>query len=365
MGRLPSFKGVKTFFGGYSCVNIASSDLNPDARSIYFFGPKVLVMNSRNRFAFTLVELLVVIAIIGILIGMLLPAVQSVREAARRTQCLNNCKQIGLAALNFESGNMHYPALSFPVPGVEITCNSVWLELMPYIEQENLQTQIYDRTKSTVTPGNQALLTDLDDAMPFEIKSPESFRCPSMIEPEMVTDVEENRTFNIGSRVDYIPIDGTTKQGSDSKNVFTRGISGFADQRTTFAGAPYEGTTIGAVTDGTSNTMYIGESQGLVVGSRRVIGWSMFETSAPSINYSYMGPDFPPGIEFFDMAYLNPIRTNDGELGFGVEQNSSPHTGTVNFAFGDGSCHAIARDIDTNVLDALSTRSNGEIVGDY
>ena len=321
-------------------------------------------MNTQKRSAFTLVELLVVIAIIGILIGMLLPAVQSVREAARRTQCLNNCKQIGLAALNFESANMHYPALSFPVPGVEITCNSVWLELMPYIEQENLQTQIYDRTKSTVTPGKLALLTDLDDAMPFNIESPESFRCPSMIEPEIVTDVEGGITFNVGSRVDYIPIDGTTKVGNDSKLVLTKGISG-ADESSTFAAKAYEGTTIAAVTDGTSNTMYIGESRGLVVGSRRVIGWSMFETSAPSINYSYMGPDFPPGIEFFDMAYLNPIRTNNNELGFGVEQNSSPHTGTVNFAFGDGSCHAIARDADTNVLDALSTRSNGEIVGDF
>ena len=156
-------------------------------------------------------------------------------------------------------------------------------------------------------------------------------------------------------------------KGSDFRLVFTRGISGLDDpnNNSTFASSPYEGTPIGAVTDGTSNTMYFGESQGLVVGSRRVSGWSMFETSAPSINYSYMGPDFPSSILFFDMAYLNPLRTNDNELGFGIEQNSSPHVGTVNFAFGDGSCHAIARDADTNLLDALATRSNGEIVGDF
>ena len=170
-------------------------------------------MNSRNRSAFTLVELLVVIAIIGILIGMLLPAVQSVREAARRAQCLNNCKQIALSGLNFESAHMHYPALAFEVPGVNITCSSVWIELMPYIEQENLQTQIYDRAKSTVTPGRFARLGQLDDDKPFPIESPESFRCPSMIEPEVVTDVEESTFYNVGSRVDYIPIDGTTKQG--------------------------------------------------------------------------------------------------------------------------------------------------------
>ena len=89
---------------------------------------------------FTLVELLVVIAIIGILIGMLLPAVQQVREAARRTQCANNIRQISLAALNFESANTRFPS------GWQSNDNTIeggpgWAwstELLPFLEQQNL-----------------------------------------------------------------------------------------------------------------------------------------------------------------------------------------------------------------------------------
>ena len=100
----------------------------------------------KNRRGFTLVELLVVIAIIGILIGMLLPAVQQVREAARRTECTNNLRQLGLAAINFESAHMHFPTagdcsdsyhddrqFTMPLPFIDFE-NAGWMfQILPFI----------------------------------------------------------------------------------------------------------------------------------------------------------------------------------------------------------------------------------------
>ena len=172
--------------------------------------------NSSLR-GFTLVELLVVIAIIGILIGMLLPAVQQVREAARRTQCLNNCRQIGLAALNFESTLGRFPTLAAAVPGAAFNLNaqSNFLQLLPFMEQQNLQDAIYERANSTISPPvlarfSRSLFT-LDFDTPFEFDSPSTLFCPSMTEPEFVGDVEGQFETNASSRVDYLAVLGTYK----------------------------------------------------------------------------------------------------------------------------------------------------------
>ena len=97
--------------------------------------------NNSERRGFTLIELLVVIAIIAVLIGLLLPAVQKVREAARRAQCTNNLKQIALAAHNYEASNGTFPTGARPsvtVGGVPTMGTNVWVELLPYFEQDNL-----------------------------------------------------------------------------------------------------------------------------------------------------------------------------------------------------------------------------------
>ena len=323
-------------------------------------------MRSPQSRAFTLVELLVVIAIIGILIGMLLPAVQQVREAARRSECMNNSRQIGLAALNFESANMRFPSINFEVPQLDIVADSNWFALMPFMEQEALQTAIYQGTAET--SGNNrttgwVLGCDLYGepvSGKVEFDSPPSLLCPSMAEAEFVSHVEGQRFFNESSRVDYLPVIGTfAATGSFGQGVLTIGVSG--NERVGANGpshlSPYEGNSVSDITDGTSNTMYVGESQGQTVGSRRTDVLSIYENGGAAINFAFFfgnGFPFTPN----DEAYLNPILDEMGQQRYGSDQFSSTHPGTVNFTFADGSTHAISRNTDNFVLDSLATCAN-------
>ena len=321
-------------------------------------------INSSSR-GFTLVELLVVIAIIGILIGMLLPAVQQVREAARRTQCLNNSRQIGLAALNFESAHMRFPALVFDVPQSDLISHSVWLALAPFMEQQSLQTAIYNRARETVT-GNFRGVLALDFDTPTVFDSPSSLLCPSMGDAEFVSDVEAFQETNQSSRVDYSPVIGTYKQTDSSGNALevTIGISNNPLSDGIFFFEPYRSISVGRVSDGTSNTMYLGETQGQTVGNRRTDVLNIYSNSGGTINFAlFFGNGFP--FTPSDQAYLNPIVDDEGQQRYGLDQFSSTHPGTVNFTFADGSSHAISRDTDTTVLDALATCSNGEVVTDF
>lgn len=120
---------------------------------------------SKLKHGFTLVELLVVIAIIGILIGLLLPAVQSVREAARRTQCLNNLRQIGLATINFHDSHRAFPPSRISSPR-DVLFNrydgaeSWFVRIMPFVEQNNLYQQ-WDLTTDYDTQDDEAVDTPI------------------------------------------------------------------------------------------------------------------------------------------------------------------------------------------------------------
>ena len=189
--------------------------------------------NTKLR-GFTLVELLVVIAIIGILIGMLLPAVQAVREAARRTQCMNNLRQLALASLNFESAHMHFP------PGVldeddDLTeaLRNGWVDMLPFMEQNNIYDQ-YDLNSDWKTGINAELA---------KIQIP-VLRCPS------------NSSSNFdqfggveGAISDYAMSKGPSASLVSVKRVPSVGMFG-VNSETSFA----------AIRDGSSNVYLLGEA---------------------------------------------------------------------------------------------------------
>jgi len=186
---------------------------------------------SKHPSAFTLVELLVVIAIIGILIAMLLPAVQAVREAAHRTQCQNNLKQLGLSTLNFESARMSFP------PGVvdddddlQEAMHTGWVFLLPYLEQTNVASS-YDMNSSWKSTENLALA---------QISIP-ALNCPS--NPNTF---EQTGEFVEGTKCDYAFSKGPTA------GLFATSPEG--------AFGVNQQVKIGAITDGTSNTFLIGEA---------------------------------------------------------------------------------------------------------
>jgi prepilin-type N-terminal cleavage/methylation domain-containing protein/prepilin-type processing-associated H-X9-DG protein len=291
--------------------------------------------NPNGRRGFTLIELLVVLAIIAVLLGLLLPAVQKVREAANRMACANNLKQLGLAFHHFaDAHDRRFPPVkvSGPAPQVGVpgpTKHGMGVFLLPYIEQEPLYNQ-YRWDLNAVDRGNQAVA-----ARPLRV-----FQCPSA--------PAQDRTMPIaggqGACGDYAPTERVAAalagpggyQGALEQNVLT---------------------PITAITDGTVNTILLTEDAGRPQWWRagrldlsRVVngcGWCGFNNSL-SIQGSADDGRVRPG-----SCALNC--TNDGEV-------YSFHPGGANAVFADGSVQFLRAGMSIRALAALVTRAGGEIV---
>jgi prepilin-type N-terminal cleavage/methylation domain-containing protein/prepilin-type processing-associated H-X9-DG protein len=306
----------------------------------------------RIRLAFTLIELLVVIAIIGILIALLLPAVQKVRAAASRLSCSNNLRQVALAMHN------HHDAKSALPEGVSDAApywgHGNWqVSILPYIEQDALRQQYYGYGDSRGAIYYDA--ANLNGATGKQVKI---LLCPSdtpntggwPANPRSVT--YHNYVVNFGNT----GIDETANWQVSTYNGLT------------FKGAPFtrgRPQQLQTISDGTSNTLMLSE---VIQGQRHDLRGCTWWGSGSGFETSLRPNDSAPDLSWSDSAWCDPnppnppcsYRTN--AYVFGAR---SRHTGGVNVAFCDGSGRFVANGIVPSVWQALSTTEGGEPVGDF
>ena len=297
------------------------------------------------RLGFTLVELLVVIAVIGILIALLLPAVQAAREAARRMSCTNNLKQIGLAVHNFESAAKRLPPGAVWHPS-RAKHGSIFVHLLPYMEESNLYDS-FDFTKASIDdakfPGTDRLIGET-------VLS--TLVCPSDSHPD--------HYFGLAAH-NYAASRGPTAVYANPDCFCDHSWKHLAeaplDHPSNFAG-PFTrvGTLIrlADVTDGLSNTIFFGEVRPQCSEHARN-GWATSNNGN-----GYCTTLVPINFDTCDDSSPDPChqsRNWNTEVGF-----KSPHAGGANFLLGDGSVRFIGEDLDHKLYQMLGGKQDGGVV---
>ncbi|MEM8946081.1 MAG: DUF1559 domain-containing protein [Planctomycetota bacterium] len=348
-----------------------------------------------SQSAFTLVELLVVIAIIGVLVALLLPAVQSARESARRLSCVNNLKNISLACLNYESSKGALPPGSVNEGGAQQSGIGWMVQILPYIEQSGVSEQALELMKASGVNG--AYDNALDELNQLLLPM---YLCPS--DPELRDQQEKfgsSASAKARKGMSYSGVSGSyygrtgvctaTKNGTDY--CVTSGDALFGRNN-------YDGLLImdwpvelQEATDGLSNTLLIGERTYQIRAWMLGAYW-VGNTDPPRPRGDrFTPPDGPqPATAFFgcknltDTVSLNhdpfdgcyvghdnslgdrpqvpdstPRTLSVNDLPFG-----SRHPGGVNFCYGDGGTRFLTDDIDVDLLLALGSRNGEEVVSD-
>jgi prepilin-type N-terminal cleavage/methylation domain-containing protein/prepilin-type processing-associated H-X9-DG protein len=331
-------------------------------------------MAHRDQGGFTLIELLVVITIIGILIGLLLPAVNQVRETGRRTECVSNLKNIALALINYETQVRSFPTGRIGCDGVNTApwCakrdpkvedeknrfgTSGFVLILPQLDQLPLYQSI-DFSKGFWPANAVSGFSDWYQAngMAAQTVLP-IMRCPSDDSDELTEVVLETESPQTET--------GPAAVGSYALSMGTLGPSAGISANVKLQNTGMFMYTVpryaAEMKDGASNIFFVGE----VVEGHTPLGsnkWSVAARHDNSLRTTDNPPNTPPGLGIVDNRYKVMWNGKEVEL----KQNGafgSRHPGGVNFAFGDGHTEFITENIDLTTYRALSTREGGEVIG--
>lgn len=336
---------------------------------------------------FTLVELLVVVAIIALLVALLLPAVNAAREAARKTQCLNNIRQLQLGIVAYESGSLRYP------PAAN-TSGATWAAyVMPFLEEGDIYDfiEMIDTTETAEDPVGDPAWSSVSSEYP-DLQSPETaVRHAAVVQLDSAVFHCPSTSSEPISAASTIGFSGVTRKVQPSyvasgTHVLTSDLSiDYTPEKidhTLFTGAltPGRGLKNAKYKDGLSKTIFLGE---VPASSGKLVPETENDCSScgtgccgPTKDHAYLGSDdadrgtdlseillstaIPP-----NSLFLTPPCTPSCGVNPDFEQYEmmfgSGHVGVTMFAFGDGSTRAIVDDIDPNVYRAMGSRAGREL----
>ena len=314
-----------------------------------------MLRHIRRRTGFTLIELLVVIAIIAILIALLLPAVQQAREAARRSQCKNNLKQMGLALANYHDSHKVFPPSAGTGWGL-----SFWMSTLPFIDQEPLYKKLdFNVTAGGVGPG-YLLNGGCVNRTVLAAVSPPPFTCPSSDLPKLV---------NNFACPTYAGISGNDTFLAGTVNVVTPGSGTMSCTGVLIPwNSPNNGgkVSVANIKDGTSNQILVGEQSGwgFAPGNPQVdirvaiahTGWMGSNWNDRHMNTTTVR--YPINFRDSTVSGMNPDAGNNKGI-------QSAHTGGAHVLMCDGTVRFLAQVLNITTLKNLSSRSDNTPVGEF